>query len=46
MQTRIAQRCAVGVKLQTWDRLGFDVGSELAQGMSSTSSLVKPLETK
>ena len=29
-----------------WDRPGFDVGAESAQGMPSTSSLVNPLETK
>jgi hypothetical protein len=27
-------------------RPGFDVGAESVQGMPSTSSLVKPLETK
>ena len=30
----------------SWDRPGFDVGTESARGMPSTSSLVNPLETK
>jgi len=29
-----------------WGRPGFDVGTDPAQGMPSTSSLVNPLETK
>jgi hypothetical protein len=37
---------ALALKWFFWGRPGFDVGTDPAQGMPSTSSLVNPLETK
>jgi hypothetical protein len=37
---------AFALKWLFWGRPGFDVGTDPAQGMPSTSSLVNPLETK
>jgi hypothetical protein len=36
----------LALKCKFWGRPGFDVGTDPAQGMPSTSSLVNPLETK
>jgi hypothetical protein len=36
----------IALKWVFWGRPGFDVGTDPAQGMPSTSSLVNPLETK